>query len=85
MKRELHRISKVLRYPVPVTKFTVSFEAVQLGVEVVMPTTTGTKARIEIDSRKNIVLDEALIIDVRISSLPTTEVARPRQIADVGR
>jgi hypothetical protein len=55
VNRELHRISKVLRYPVLVTKFTVSFEAVQLGVKIVMLTTAGESARMAIDSRKSIV------------------------------
>ena len=85
VKRELHRISRVLRYPEPVTKFAVSFEAVQFGVKVVMPATRGDRPRIATESRKSIMLDEAVMVDVRISLVPTSEMARLRHRADVYR
>jgi uncharacterized membrane protein len=81
VNRELQRIFKVLRYPVLVTKFT------ELGVKVVMPATTDERAGIATDSRKSysIMLDETVMINVRVSSLPINEMARPEQIVHVSR
>jgi hypothetical protein len=68
VNRELQRIPKVLRYPDAATKFTVSFKAVQLGVKVVVPMTAmGERARIVIEILRSIMLDEAVMIDIRIT------------------
>jgi hypothetical protein len=71
VNRELQRIFKVFRYPVPVTKFT------ELGVKVVMPVTTAEGPELLLTVGRVIMLDETVMINVRVSSLPINKMARP--------